>query len=138
MFDDIVLQNMVKVKRTLKNMQKIDNNTIIFCIIISYKTYNETSIWLTWCKGVVPKNRERGQISYVNENSLITNGNKIEWLVIWCKRKWDYMDEYIEEKTTYTIDNQEYTVIARCKKDNNIEKIYEVLSRYALQKINNN
>ena len=29
------------------------------------------------------------------------------------------MDEYIEEKTTYTIDNQEYTVIARCKKDNN-------------------
>ena len=30
------------------------------------------------------------------------------------------MDEYIEEKTTYTIDNQEYTVIARCKKDNNI------------------
>ena len=49
-----------------------------------------------------------------------------------------YMDEYIEEKTTYTIDNQEYTVIARCKKDNNIEKIYEILSRYALQKINNN
>ena len=48
------------------------------------------------------------------------------------------MDEYIEEKTTYTIDNQEYTVIARCKKDNNIEKIYEVLNRYALQKINNN
>ena len=27
----------------------------------------------------------------------------------------------MEEKTTYTIDNQEYTVIARCKKDNNIE-----------------
>lgn len=48
------------------------------------------------------------------------------------------MDEYIEEKTTYTIDNQEYTVIARCKKDNNIEKIYEILSKYALQKINNN
>ena len=32
------------------------------------------------------------------------------------------MDEYIEEKTTYTIDNQEYPVIARCKKDNNIER----------------
>lgn len=73
----------------------------------------------------------------MNENLLITNSNKIKWLVIWCKGKWDYMDEYIEEKTTYTIDNQEYTVIARCKKENNIEKIYEILSRYALQKINN-
>ena len=46
------------------------------------------------------------------------------------------MDEYIEEKATYTIDNQEYTVITRCKKESNIDKIYEILSRYALQKIN--
>ena len=46
------------------------------------------------------------------------------------------MDEYIEEKSTYTIDNQEYTVIARTKKDNDIEKIYNILSRYALQKLN--
>ena len=69
---------------------------------------------------------------------IITNSNKIKWLGIRCNGKWDYMDEYIEEKTTYTIDNQEYTVIAKCKKDNNIEKIYEVLSRYALQKINKN
>lgn len=46
------------------------------------------------------------------------------------------MDEYIEEKTTYTIDNQEYTVIARTKKDNDTEKIYNILSRYALQKLN--
>ncbi len=46
------------------------------------------------------------------------------------------MDEYIEEKTTYTIDNQEYTVIVRTKKDNDTEKIYNILSRYALQKLN--
>lgn len=48
------------------------------------------------------------------------------------------MNEYIEEKSTYTIDNQEYTVIARTKKDNDIEKIYNILSRYALQKLNSN
>ena len=46
------------------------------------------------------------------------------------------MNEYIEEKSTYTIDNQEYTVIARTKKDNDTEKIYKILSRYALQKLN--
>lgn len=46
------------------------------------------------------------------------------------------VNDYIEEKTTYTIDNQEYTVIARTKKDNDIEKIYNILSRYALQKLN--
>ena len=48
------------------------------------------------------------------------------------------MNEYIEEKSTYTIDNQEYTVIARTKKDNDMEKIYNILSRYALQKLNSN
>lgn len=48
------------------------------------------------------------------------------------------MDEYIEEKVIYTIDNQEYTVIMRCKKNNDTNKIYEILSRYALQKINSN
>ena len=46
------------------------------------------------------------------------------------------LNDYIEEKTTYTIDNQEYTVIARAKKDNDTEKIYNILSRYALQKLN--
>ena len=46
------------------------------------------------------------------------------------------MNEYIEEKSTYTIDNQEYTVIARTKKDNDKDKIYNILSRYALQKLN--
>lgn len=46
------------------------------------------------------------------------------------------MNDYIEEETTYTIDNQEYTVIARTKKDNDIEKIYNILSKYALQKLN--
>ena len=46
------------------------------------------------------------------------------------------LNNYIEEKTTYTIDNQEYTVIARAKKDNDTEKIYNILSRYALQKLN--
>ena len=46
------------------------------------------------------------------------------------------VNDYIEEKATYTIDNQEYTVIARTKKDNDIEKIYNILSRYALQKLN--
>ena len=46
------------------------------------------------------------------------------------------VNDYIEEKTTYTIDNQEYTVIARAKKDNDTEKIYNILSRYALQKLN--
>ncbi len=46
------------------------------------------------------------------------------------------LNDYIEEKTTYTIDNQEYTVIARTKKDNDIEQIYNILSRYALQKLN--
>ena len=46
------------------------------------------------------------------------------------------VNDYIEEKTTYTIDNQEYTVIARTKKDNDIEQIYNILSRYALQKLN--
>lgn len=46
------------------------------------------------------------------------------------------VNDYIEEKTTYTIDNQEYTVIARTKKDNDKEKIYNILSRYALQKLN--
>ena len=46
------------------------------------------------------------------------------------------VNDYIEEKNTYTIDNQEYTVIARTKKDNDTEKIYNMLSRYALQKLN--
>lgn len=46
------------------------------------------------------------------------------------------VNNYIEEKNTYTIDNQEYTVIARTKKDNDTEKIYNILSRYALQKLN--
>ena len=46
------------------------------------------------------------------------------------------VNDYIEEKVTYTIDNQEYTVIARTKKDNDTEKIYNILSRYALQKLN--
>ncbi len=46
------------------------------------------------------------------------------------------LNNYIEEKNTYTIDNQEYTVIARTKKDNDTEKIYNILSRYALQKLN--
>ena len=46
------------------------------------------------------------------------------------------VNDYIEEKTTYTIDNQEYTVVARTKKDNDTEKIYNILSRYALQKLN--
>ena len=46
------------------------------------------------------------------------------------------VNDYIEEKNTYTIDNQEYTVIARTKKDNDTEKIYNILSRYALQKLN--
>ena len=46
------------------------------------------------------------------------------------------LNDYIEEKTTYTIDNQEYTVIARTKKDKDTEKIYNILSRYALQKLN--
>ena len=46
------------------------------------------------------------------------------------------VNDYIEEKTTYTIDNQEYTVIARAKKDNDTEQIYNILSRYALQKLN--
>lgn len=46
------------------------------------------------------------------------------------------VNDYIEEKTTYTIDNQEYTVIARTKKNNDTEEIYNILSRYALQKLN--
>ena len=46
------------------------------------------------------------------------------------------VNDYIEEKTTYTIDNQEYTAIARTKKDKDTEKIYNILSRYALQKLN--
>ena len=46
------------------------------------------------------------------------------------------VNDYIEEKTTYTIDNQEYTVIARTKKNNDTEKIYNILSRYAIQKLN--
>lgn len=47
------------------------------------------------------------------------------------------VNEYIEEKSIYTIDNQEYTVIARTKNNNDTEKIYNILSRYALQKLNN-
>lgn len=46
------------------------------------------------------------------------------------------VNDYIEEKNTYTIDNQEYTVIARTKKNNDTEEIYNILSRYALQKLN--
>ena len=47
------------------------------------------------------------------------------------------VNDYIEEETTYTIDNRKYTVIARTKKNNDTEKIYNILSRYALQKLNN-
>ncbi len=45
------------------------------------------------------------------------------------------MEEYIQEKKKYTIDNQEYTVIVRSKKENNCTEIYNILSRYALQEL---
>ncbi len=48
------------------------------------------------------------------------------------------MDEYIEEKTTYTINNKNYTVIMRCKKNNDENKIYELLAKYAIKEIKNN
>ena len=48
------------------------------------------------------------------------------------------VNDYIEEKTTYTIDNQEYTVIVRSKKKNNCTEIYNILSRYALQELQTN
>ena len=46
------------------------------------------------------------------------------------------MNEYIEDTKIYTIDNQRYTVISRTKRDNDIDKIYNVLSKFALQKLN--
>lgn len=47
------------------------------------------------------------------------------------------MQEYVEEREVYRIDNKEYTVIERTKKENNSNEIYNILSRYALQKLQN-
>lgn len=47
------------------------------------------------------------------------------------------MQEYIEEKEVYKIDNKEYVVIARSKKGSNFNEIYNILSRYALQELKN-
>ena len=62
--------------------------------------------------------------------------NNLSRLTIFLIKGDGIMEEYIQEKKKYTIDNQEYTVIARTKKDNDKEKIYNILSRYALQKLN--
>lgn len=45
------------------------------------------------------------------------------------------MEDYIETKEIYTIDKQDYTVIARTKKQDNTNELYDILSRYALQKL---
>ena len=45
------------------------------------------------------------------------------------------MEEYLEEKQVYIIDNEEYTVIARSKKNSSYDEIYNILSRYALQEL---
>lgn len=47
------------------------------------------------------------------------------------------MQEYVEEREVYNIDNKEYVVIERSKKENNCNEIYNILSRYALQKLQN-
>lgn len=46
------------------------------------------------------------------------------------------MEDYIETKEIYTIDSQEYTVISRTKKQENTDELYNILSSYALQKLN--
>ena len=45
------------------------------------------------------------------------------------------MENYIETKEIYTIDKQDYTVISRVNKQENTNELYEILSRYALQKL---
>ena len=40
-----------------------------------------------------------------------------------------------EEKETYTIDGKDYTVITKTKENTNSDEIYNILVRYAIEKI---
>lgn len=40
-----------------------------------------------------------------------------------------------EEKETYTIDGKDYTVITEIKENANSDEIYNILVRYAIEKI---
>ena len=64
--------------------------------------------------------------------------NNLSRLTIFLIKGDGIMEEYIQEKKKYTIDNQEYTVIVRSKKENNCTEIYNILSRYALQELQTN
>lgn len=64
--------------------------------------------------------------------------NNLSRLTIFLIKGDGIMEEYIQEKKKYTIDNQEYTVIVRSKKKNNCTEIYNILSRYALQELQTN
>ena len=64
--------------------------------------------------------------------------NNLSRLTIFLIKGDGIMEEYIQEKKKYTIDNQEYTVIVRSKQENNCTEIYNILSRYALQELQTN
>ena len=59
--------------------------------------------------------------------------NNLSRLTIFLIKGDGIMEEYIQEKKIYTINNQEYTVIVRSKKE-----INNILSRYALQELQTN
>lgn len=40
-----------------------------------------------------------------------------------------------EEKEVYTIDGKDYTVITKAKENTNCDEIYNILVRYAIEKI---
>lgn len=41
----------------------------------------------------------------------------------------------VEEKEIYTIEGKDYTVITKTKENSNSDEIYNILVRYALEKI---
>ena len=45
------------------------------------------------------------------------------------------MSKCIEEKETYTIGNESYNVISVTKEDEDLESIYNIVTRYVLQKL---
>ena len=64
--------------------------------------------------------------------------NNLSHLIIFLIKGDGIMEDYIEEKKIYTINNKKYTVIVRSKKENNCNGIYNILSRYALQELQTN
>lgn len=70
--------------------------------------------------------------------AIIISNNLSHLTIFLIIRGDENMENYIQEKKIYTIDNKEYTVIVRSKKENNCSEIYNILSRYALQELQTN